>query len=321
MARRSRFHLPSTIYHVMLRGNDGKPIFFSEEDKCRMCLLLQEGVERFGHSIHSFCFMTNHIHLAIQVGDVSISRIIQNLAFRYTRYINKKHKRIGHLFQGRFKSIVIDGNCYFKELVRYIHLNPVRANLVNQPEEYAWSSHRAYLMIDEYTWLTSDHVLKKFGSTRNEAITNYESFLLKGIGIETKLNFKSGHSYGILGDEEFVEAVLETIEGSQKKEIKLPELVVKVCNRLDIPESALCSPGKTRLESYARAILALFVREIENLSIEELGAFLGRDPSGLSKLANRLERKCAQSPTLGAEIDNLRKWIHNADFQMSECQA
>ena len=73
-----------------------------------MCLLLQEGVERFGHSIHSFCFMTNHIHLAIQVGDVSISRIIQNLAFRYTRYINKKYKRIGHLFQGRFKSIVID---------------------------------------------------------------------------------------------------------------------------------------------------------------------------------------------------------------------
>jgi putative transposase len=96
MARRLRLHLPSTVYHVMLRGNDGQSIFFSDEDKSRMCLLMQEGVERFDHHIYSFCFMTNHIHLAIQVGQISISRIIQNLAFRYTRYINKKYKRIGH---------------------------------------------------------------------------------------------------------------------------------------------------------------------------------------------------------------------------------
>ena len=106
MARRLRFHLPSAIYHIMLRGNDGQPIFFCDEDRCRMCLLMQEGIERFGHIIHSFCFMTNHIHLAVQVGETSISRIMQNLAFRYTRYINRKYNRIGHLFQGRFKSII-----------------------------------------------------------------------------------------------------------------------------------------------------------------------------------------------------------------------
>ena len=122
----------------MLRGNDGQPIFFDDEDRCRMCLLIQEGIERFGHSIHAFCFMTNHLHLAIQVVEVSISRIIQNLAFRYTRYINRKQKRIGHLFQGRFKSIVVDGKRYLKELVRYIHLNPVRAGIVYQPEKYVW---------------------------------------------------------------------------------------------------------------------------------------------------------------------------------------
>ena len=75
MARRTRFHLPSTVYHVMLRGNDGQPIFFSDKDRCRLCLLMQEGVERFGHSILSFCFMTNHIHLAIKVEKVKISRI------------------------------------------------------------------------------------------------------------------------------------------------------------------------------------------------------------------------------------------------------
>ncbi len=245
MARRKRFHLPSTTYHVMLRGNDGQPIFFSDDDRCRMCLLIQEGVERFGHSIHSFCFMNNHIHLAVQVGETTISRIIQNLAFRYTRYINKIHKRIGHLFQGRFKSIVVEGNRYLKELVRYIHLNPVRAGLVNHPEKYPWSSHRAYLLLADYTWLTRDNVLKKFGNTQNEALTSYESYVLKGIGIESTLDFKSGHSDGILGDKEFVEDFLETVEGVQKREIHLSELIAKVCKHLDLSETVVRAPEKT----------------------------------------------------------------------------
>ncbi len=305
----------------MLRGNDGQPIFFSNEDRSRMCLLMQEGIERFGHSIHAFCFMTNHIHFAIQVGDVSISRIMQNLAFRYTRYINKKHKRIGHLFQGRFKSIVVDGKRYLKELVRYIHLNPVRANLVNQPEKYLWSSHRAYLELDEYTWLTRDHVLKNFGNSLNEAINNFNRFTLNGIGIEMEMDFKSGDSDGILGDEEFVDEFLETVEGCQNKEIELLELVLKLCKRFNLSEKDILSPGKQRLESHVRAILALFVRESKKLSLEELATFLARDPSGLSKLANRLERKCFLCPTLAAEINELREWIYNSEVQMSECQA
>ncbi len=91
MARRLRFHLPSAIYHIMLIGNDGQPIFFCDEDRCRMCLLIQEGIERFGHIIPSFCFMTNHIHLVGQVGETSISRIMQNLAFRYTVSVKRAH--------------------------------------------------------------------------------------------------------------------------------------------------------------------------------------------------------------------------------------
>jgi putative transposase len=311
MARRPRFHLPFSTYHVMLRGNDGQSIFFSNEDRSRMCLLIQEGIERFNHSIHSFCFMNNHIHLAIQVNEASISRIIHHLAFRYTRYINKKYKRKGHLFQGRFKSIIVDGNQYLKELIRYIHLNPVRAGLVDQPEKYVWSSHRAYLMLDEYTWITCDKVLKNFGSNLKEVINNYESFILKGIGIETELDFKSGYFDGILGDKEFVDEFLNNVEIVKKREINLLELVSKLSKRFNLCETALSSPGKNRLESQVRAILALFVRESENLSIEELAIFLARDPSGLSKLANRLKRKCLQSSTLAAEIEELRKWIYN----------
>ena len=320
MARRPRIHKPNTIYHVMLRGNDGQHIFFSEEDRLRMCFLLQEGCERFGHFIHSFCFMSNHIHLAMQVGDISISRVIQNLAFRYTRYINKKHNRIGHLFQGRFRSIMVVGKEYLKELLRYIHLNPVRSFLTGKPEEYLWSSHRAYLMQTDFVWLTRDNFLSMFGVRREESVRNYEAFVLKGIGIEPEFDFKCGTADGILGDGEVIERFLLSTKKLQKHEILLSELVTHICERFNISEEALRSPSKNRKESFARSALALFVRESQGISIEELALVLRREPSGLSKLANRLERNCLASGEIALEIEQLRKCL-SPPLQMSECQA
>ena len=161
-----------------------------------MCLLIQQGVERFRHNIEAFCFMSNHIHLAIRVADISISRIMQHLAFRYTQYINRRYKRIGHLFQGRFKSILVDDEEYLKELVRYIHLNPVRARLVSDPRQYIWSSYRAYMKLDEYSWLNKNRILEKFSSNEEQSIEICEEYTLQGIGIETKFDFKSGSNGG-----------------------------------------------------------------------------------------------------------------------------
>lgn len=156
MARKSRIHVPGGVYHVLLRGNDGQDIFFTGKDRARFSLLLQEGTERFTYLLHAFCYMTNHVHLVIQVGDVPLSKIIQNLSFRYTKYINKQKNRIGHLFQGRYKAILVDGDTYLLELVRYIHNNPLRAGLVKDPADYPWSSHRLYLGLDVLSYLTTD---------------------------------------------------------------------------------------------------------------------------------------------------------------------
>ncbi len=100
---------------------------------------MAEGVGQFGHQIHGYCWMGNHIHLAVQVVEVPLSRIMQNLAFRYTRWVNKRQGRVGHLFQGRYKAILVEAQSYLLELVRYIHLNPVRARLVEEPAAYRWS--------------------------------------------------------------------------------------------------------------------------------------------------------------------------------------
>lgn len=136
MVRKPRIHIVGSLYHVILQGNGGEAIFFNEDDRDQFYLLVQEGIERFGHRINGFYCMTNHVHLAIQVGDIPLSKIMQNLSFRYTRRINQREKRVGHLFQGRYKAILVDGDSYLLELVRYIHLNPVRAGMVSEPIEY-----------------------------------------------------------------------------------------------------------------------------------------------------------------------------------------
>lgn len=320
MARRPRFHLPYSTYHVMLRGNDGQKIFFSDADRAKFCLLIQEGKEKFGHQILAFCLMTNHVHLAIKVKDVSISSIIQHLSFRFTRYINRYQKKIGHLFQGRFKSILVDDEKYLKELIRYIHLNPVRAGIISRPELYPWSGHNAYLNKIEYTWLENDYLLKHFGQFRNEAITSYEEYILNGIGKKLAIDFKSGYSKGMLGDELFVKEILNQVSIVQlKNKIELSDLILKVCEICNITKAELYMLGKNQHYSYSRALLSFLVREIDYLTLEELSKIINRDASGLTKLANRFREKSFENEKIMSDINRLRNWIK--ETEMSECQA
>lgn len=309
MARRHRFHTPAATYHVMLRGNDGQPIFFSNGDRSRMCLLMQQGVERFGHSLEAFCFMSNHIHLAVRVADVSISRIIQHLAFRYARYINRQYNRIGHLFQGRFKSVLVDDEDYLKELIRYIHLNPVRAKIVIEPQEYPWSSHRAYMELDEFSWLTKDRVLKKFHPERENGIRNYEKYVLQGIGVKTEFDFKSGCIAGMIGNQEFVDEMILGTSTSRQRKVELTDLVMKVCEMNNLTVEQLSMPGKHAKHSEARALLTYFVRKLDYISVQSLAKLLGRDPSTLSQLANRFEIKIAKNPLAAKKVEEVRRWL------------
>jgi len=162
MARKPRLHVVGGVYHVMVRGNGGQDIFFEKGDRFHLYLLIQEGLERYGHRVHGFCCMPNHIHFVMQVQDTPLSQILHNLSFRYTRWINTQQARSGPVFQGRYKAILVDADQYLLQLIRYIHLNPVRAGLVKDPVAYPWSSHRAYLGREELPWLSKDWVLSYF---------------------------------------------------------------------------------------------------------------------------------------------------------------
>ncbi|MCP4307705.1 MAG: transposase [bacterium] len=209
MARKPRLHVPGGLYHVMLGGNGGQDVFYDEEDRYHLYLLIQQGVERYGHRIHAFCCMTNHIHLAIQVAEDPLSGIMQNLSFRYTRWINKKQARTGHLFQGRYKAILVDAHTYLLELVRYIHLNPVRAGMVEKPEDYAWSGHRAYMGIETLPWLETDWVLSQFAKRLTTCRKRYAVFVKEGIEEGYRQEFHHGGEDGrVLADDRFLEQVL-----------------------------------------------------------------------------------------------------------------
>ena len=310
MARKPRIHYPGAFYHVILRGNGGQDIFFSKKDRTKFYLLLQEGIERFEHRIHAFCLMTNHVHLVIQVGDIALSKIMQNVTFRFTRYINSRRKQIGHLFQGRYKTILIDADNYLLELVRYLHNNPVRAKITKTPDQYMFSSHQAYLGKNTLPWLTTDQVLTQFAKQRKSAIQLYHDFVLQGAGEDHRQEFYCGlHEGRILGDERFSEKALSKAAEKYSKKLLLEDVVEAVCAFYNIPIDIIAEPGRKRPASEARAAAALLVQEYDNLKLIALGKYLNRDLSTVSQAANRLRKRAAKDKILRKNIESIRKML------------
>ena len=154
--RKPRVHVRGGIYHVMLRGNNGQKIFYEDQDKWILMSFIQKSLFKCDAIAHAYCLMPNHIHLVIQVNDISISNFMQYLECRYVKYFNQKYQRYGHLFQGRFKSILVNVDDYFLVLIRYIHQNPLRANLISSIDEFWWSSHCDYIGRGKSTWISQD---------------------------------------------------------------------------------------------------------------------------------------------------------------------
>ncbi|MGD8940653.1 MAG: transposase [Gammaproteobacteria bacterium] len=294
MARKPRIHVYGGVYHVMLRGNAGQDIFFDDEDRYHFYLLLQEGVSRFGHRIHGFCLMGNHVHLAVQVGEEPLAKIMQNLSFRYTRWVNRKQKRIGHLFQGRYKAILVERDSYLLELVRYIHLNPVRAKMVRQPSAYPWSGHRCYLGKETLPWLCTEWVLSQFGKRINTCRKRYEEFVRAGRGEGYREEFHGGgEDQRILGDNRFVEKMLDTevYQPYKRKSIQFNDLIRQVCKEYKLKEADLTSTSRNRTASEARQIIGWLALKSDNITLTQVAQYFGRDVTTLSRGVKRMEEK------------------------------
>ena len=213
---------------------------------------------------------------------------MQNVSLRFTKWINYTQSRTGHLFQGRYKALLIDADAYLLELVRYIHLNPVRAGIVATINEYPWSGHNAYLGKELLPWLTTDYVLSMLSPDAEQARKAYDLFARDGIGEGKRSEFHSGTCEGrILGSDSFTDEILSMVDQKGEQEYSLSDVIAKVCAHFHISEEMLKAAGKTRPMTEARAVAAAIVQTAPHLRLTDLAKLLGRDISALSKAAQR----------------------------------
>jgi putative transposase len=204
MARPLRIEFPGAIYHATSRGNALASIFLDDIDRSTFLSVLGLTLRRFNVICHAFCLMTNHFHLLLETPDANLSKVMRQFNSVYTQAFNRRHGRVGHVLQGRYKSIVVDREAYLLELCRYIVLNPVRAGMVNKPGTYQWSSYRATAGLEKKPdFLAVDWILEQFGSDRAQAWKEYRLFVMAGLDADSPWNDLKGQC--LLGDDPFLE--------------------------------------------------------------------------------------------------------------------
>ena len=204
MARPLRLEFAGAVYHVTSRGDRREDIYLDDDDRQEWMAVLSLVCDRFNWVVHAFCQMTNHYHLLVETVDGNLSAGMRQLNGLYTQRFNRRHAQVGHLFQGRYKAILVQKEAHLLELSRYVVLNPVRAKMVSRPEQWRWSSHIAVLdHCAAPDWLDTDWLLGQFGRQRNRARQAYEAFVMAGKGASSPL-LATRHQL-ILGDDAFVE--------------------------------------------------------------------------------------------------------------------
>lgn len=203
MSRQLRLEFPGAIFHITGRGNARAEIFLDDADRNVFLMLLAQCVERLDWICYAYCLMDNHYHLLIETAGGNLSAGMRQLNGVYTQRFNRRHGRVGHVFQGRFKAILVERDQYLLELCRYIVLNPVRANRVREASEYGWSSYLATMgKTPAPKWLEIDWVLSQFGKDRSVARRRYGEFVAQGVGNASPWNALKGQI--LLGGEQFV---------------------------------------------------------------------------------------------------------------------
>ncbi len=216
MARSIRIEYEGALYHVTSRGNERRPIFFDDEDREAFLQFLGEGARRFGWVVSAWVLMTNHFHLVIQTPHADLSRGMHWINGSYAGWFNHRHERWGHLFGGRFKAFVIEKESYFKEVLRYVVLNPVRAKIVARPEEYVWSSYRATAGLESApAWFDAEAALVPFAKDRSVAGTFYRDFVEQNVDTHEGLWQKLVNGI-YLGTEAWTKNVRRVLESKRR---------------------------------------------------------------------------------------------------------
>lgn len=320
MPRRARLDAPGTLHHVIVRGIERRRMVDDVADR-------KNFVERLGKlacgtetRIYAWALMTNHAHILLRSSEFGLSAFMRRLLTGYAIYYNRRHRRWGHLFQNRYKSIVCDEDAYFTELVRYIHLNPLRAMLVkslSQLDRYRWSGHGAIMGKFKCDWQDRDYVLRWFGQKEGAAQKAYRHYVEKGIDQGRRPELVGGgliRSLGgwsavkalrrignralsderILGSGEFVEHIIKEAESPIKYQLplfeqkqRIDEFIFKICKDAKVAVEEIKGGSRRGKASRLRARIALGLVKTHGVSLAEVARRLGVSTSAISKIVKR----------------------------------
>jgi len=294
MARPLRIEFPGALYHITGRGNASQDIYLDDVDRKRFMSLLGREVEQQRWCCYAFCLMSNHYHLLIETPEGNLVAGMRRLNGHYTQWFNWKHKRVGHLFQGRYKSIVVEHDSYFKELCRYIPLNPVRAGMVKDPVKWAWSSYQSIVSRKtSYEWLDVNAVLAHFGSKKSKSQQVYKQFVLDGIGMDSP--WKELHGQIWLGGEEFRTKMQDLVNKYSLNDIPITqtqparpekrEVIDAVLNEFKLSEMKL---WQRRNQEAFKAVVFLLRRSV-NLNLKDVAKISGVSVSRISQIQSEVE--------------------------------
>jgi REP element-mobilizing transposase RayT len=307
MARQLRIEFPGAFYHVTSRGNERKAIFKSQRDREKFLSYLETASQRYGAIIHVYCLMNNHYHILIETPLGNLSQIMQHINGAYTTYFNVKRARAGHLFQGRYKSILVEVDEYAKELSRYIHLNPVRARIVDNPEDYQWSSYPYYAVIKKAPgWLCREFILGYFDSKLLQAQRKYGGFVHSLFGKEYESPLTEIIDSIILGKPDFVAEIKDRFLGNKKHDRNLP-ILRALSNRPDIEkiietvDSVIGSDNKL-----SRQIKLYLCHRYSGRKLKEIGIYFDIGESGVSQTTRRVSEKLNKDKKLIRKINRIK---------------
>lgn len=278
MARPLRIEFAGALYHVTARGNAQADIYGDDTDRQQFLSLLQNTLERYDWYCHAYCLMDNHYHLLIETNTPSLSKGMKFINGTYTQYYNRQHQRVGHIFQGRFKAILVQKDAYLLELARYIALNPVRARMVRSAKDWPWSSYRATAGYEESpACLTTDWVLGGFAKTKHVAQQRYRAFVQQGKGQSSPWQKLKNQIY--LGDDGFVDDMQSKLNSEQS----LKDIPKKQKQSPVKPLSWFAERYKGRDESMSQAYFS------GHYTLEQVGEYFGVSYATVSRAVKRAE--------------------------------
>lgn len=283
MARPLRIEYDGAVYHVTSRGNARKPIFKDDADRESFLDAAYKVNSRYNWLCHAYCLMSNHYHLVIETPDGNLSKGMRQLNGVYTQLFNKRHNRVGHIFQGRYKAILVQKESHLLEVCRYVALNPVRARLVKNAGDWEWSSYRGTAGIDrQHPMLTTDWVLGQFGTGKKVAIRRYSEFVAAGIGV--KSIWKEVRGQSLLGEEGFAEELIGYLTG--QRDVREIPRNQRYADRPAIERVFTTDAAVNRNERNRKIIEAV---ERYGYSQREIADFLGIHYTTVSRIMNETE--------------------------------